>query len=616
MDRRGHTTAYGQACMQCFKAKTKCVARVDGDGCERCYRFKKHCHPSESIRRSNAQKNQTSAAKIAQLESKVDSLVSLLQSVVQSSGSSDALRKALENESLDANSDTSQQDSAGLLIPTPVSSTGTVPIHPTMTDSDDHPVPIMANMSPTSLTRSPSDMSSSNNVPSLPCELSPREAEEYLSVFRSKMLPYFAFIHIPTHLTAQQLQLERPFLYKAINTVVTPSTEQKLERGRELRRILAEVVIVENQSSLDLLLGLLTYITWGNDQFLNKGQSFSRLIQMAISLLRDLRLRKPMPREKQVFASIMSHPSTKHPAEVNDSSLEWKRVVLGCFVLHSVISTHFSHVEPPRWIPQMEEYLQAISTGKECSNDEIFAAQVRLQLLAQKAFRVREQQEVDSTQMLASTPLPTFLYLKALQVQLQELKASFPPEVQQQGIIIATAHYIELSIYEMADLTNNDPTTNNISTQGFERLEYLWQSLNAIKSWLDVFFSFSPSDCVGFSYIFWSQLLRSVMVLYKLSTYVDPAWDLQVVRCTLDLISTLDRVAEKLEQTSHEAGERSGDDIFAQVVRMTRTFKAWVIVETMPADVYGAGAANPGETMTDTFDFGGEMWMENFFGWS
>ncbi|RFU24274.1 hypothetical protein B7463_g12065, partial [Scytalidium lignicola] len=433
MDRRGLNAAYGQACIQCFKAKTKCVSRPDGDGCERCYRFKKPCYPSESTRRSNAQKNQTSVAKIAQLESKVDNLVSLLQSVIQSSGSSDALRKALENESLDASSNTSQQDSAGHLIPTPVSLTGTVVISPPIMDSDNTTVPITATMSPITLSRPP-DMDSPNNSFSLPCELSPQEAEEYLSIFRSKMLPYFAFIYFPNNLTAQQLQRDRPFLYKAIIAVVTPSTEQKLERGRELRRILAEVVIVENKSSLDLLLGLLTYITWGNDQFLNKGQSLSRLIQVAISLLRDLRLHKPMPREKQIFVSIMSHPSsTKHPAEVNDHSLDWKRVVLGCFVLHSVISTHFAHVEPPQWTPQMEEYLQAISASKECSNDEVFAAQVRLQLLAQKAFRVREQQEADSTQLLVPTPLPMFLYLKALQVQLQELKASFSSEVQQQG---------------------------------------------------------------------------------------------------------------------------------------------------------------------------------------
>ncbi|RFU24271.1 hypothetical protein B7463_g12066, partial [Scytalidium lignicola] len=113
---------------------------------------------------------------------------------------------------------------------------------------------------------------------------------------------------------------------------------------------------------------------------------------------------------------------------------------------------------------------------------------------------------------------------------------------------MATVHYTELSIYEMANMANTDPTANSISTPGFERLEYLY------------------------------------------------------------------RTAEKLEQTSYEAGERSGDDIFAQVAKMTRTFKAWVIVETMPTDVYGSGATNAGETMTDSFDFGSEMWMENFFG--
>lgn len=30
-----HSAPYGQACMHCFKAKCRCVSRLDGDGCER-----------------------------------------------------------------------------------------------------------------------------------------------------------------------------------------------------------------------------------------------------------------------------------------------------------------------------------------------------------------------------------------------------------------------------------------------------------------------------------------------------------------------------------------------------------------------------------------------------
>lgn len=38
MEKRGPTAGsgnYGQACMQCFKAKCRCIPRPDGGACER-----------------------------------------------------------------------------------------------------------------------------------------------------------------------------------------------------------------------------------------------------------------------------------------------------------------------------------------------------------------------------------------------------------------------------------------------------------------------------------------------------------------------------------------------------------------------------------------------------
>lgn len=34
----GQSAPYGQACMQCFKAKSKCILRESGDKCERLVR--------------------------------------------------------------------------------------------------------------------------------------------------------------------------------------------------------------------------------------------------------------------------------------------------------------------------------------------------------------------------------------------------------------------------------------------------------------------------------------------------------------------------------------------------------------------------------------------------
>ncbi|KAK2776201.1 C6 transcription factor [Colletotrichum kahawae] len=75
----GHAAPYGQSCTNCFKSKCKCILRSDGDSCERCHRLKKPCHPGDSIRRTAADNTQRANARIADLEGKLSSLVSLLQ---------------------------------------------------------------------------------------------------------------------------------------------------------------------------------------------------------------------------------------------------------------------------------------------------------------------------------------------------------------------------------------------------------------------------------------------------------------------------------------------------------------------------------------------------------
>ena len=207
----------------------------------------------------------------------------------------------------------------------------------TATDDDESEVPsTTANAAPTPSTYSFGIDSSSNTCPPS-CEPSVDEAEACLATFRSRMLPYFAFIHIPNDLTAQKLQ-DRPFLFRAIIAVASPSTIQKVARGKELKRILAQTTLVENQSSIDLLLCLLTYVAWSYDQFLNRSGTLSRLMLLAMSLVYDLRLNKPLPSDVHMIGAFgMGFDCYNDPGQSADQGLlERQRAVLGCFLLSSM----------------------------------------------------------------------------------------------------------------------------------------------------------------------------------------------------------------------------------------------------------------------------------------
>ncbi|KAL3431031.1 hypothetical protein BDV09DRAFT_199083 [Aspergillus tetrazonus] len=360
MGRRGPVNAspFGQACLHCFKSKSKCVSKGDGSGCERCHRQNKECCLSDAYRRRHIKKAHHDAARFAQLEGRVNALISLLQSP--------ALRDALEHGYVEQ--DESETEANGWSC------------------FDD---------------------------------VTPEEAEGYLAMFRDKMLRFFAFKYLPPEHSAHQLQQEQPLFFRAILTVTASSTQQRLLRGQELKQLIAQVAFVEAQGHMDLLLCVLTYVAWGYDQFLNKVAS-SSLTQLAMSLVCALHLHKSLPRVAHSVPGEVHGIQVPHPTNMKTGQLmlEQARAVLGCFLLSSIVSSYFGDMDAMRWTARMEGYLRDIERTTSSPTDKILALQVRLQRLVQRAVKMRDQQE---TGFYQTSPMLASVYVKTLQTQLQDI---------------------------------------------------------------------------------------------------------------------------------------------------------------------------------------------------
>jgi hypothetical protein len=291
--------------------------------------------------------------------------------------------------------------------------------------------------------------------------VSPSSASISLNTFRSRMLHHFPFVHLPAHLTTEQLWLDRPFLFRAIVCVTSASAEDKRASSLELKRVLCDMAFLQRspqqkqqqppQQTVDLLLGLLVYIAWGWEH-LRSRRSLSRLMVVAISLVgelrfldhavpeitRTIRLLEPKGGFDDVYGSTTATTATTTGAGGTDTQLylERQRAILGCFVLGSAVSAYFSQVDAPRWMPQMDKGLAAIiasgnSGGAECPSDAALAIQVRLQLLAIKAVQVRERAQLPDHPPPETLSPQALLYIKALMGQLQELRTSIPPAFQE-----------------------------------------------------------------------------------------------------------------------------------------------------------------------------------------
>lgn len=611
MSRRGpsHMGPYGLACMSCFKSKSKCVAHPGPDhlGCQRCHALNKPCQPSNAIRgRTAISKKPNSVARIAELESKIDGLISQLQSRKVIDGAATPTQSPSLSESPSASRPPGKRLLEPPLDAEEDDALESDPWEGRDEDCEEDEVEEAKNPNREPFRSSDSLHLGAAATPEPTPRVSDTTAETYVTTFRTYMLPHFAFIDPSSSWTAQKLQRDRPFLFRAILCAVVPSSVEKAARGAMLKKSIFEAMLgAENRTSVDrtdLLLALLTYMSWGWDHILNNC-NLSRLMLQAKSLACELRLDEP-PRAEARLMSLFdpafgsSSLSQDAGAATRQDFLERQRAVLGCFVLSSVVSAHYGHMDDAlRWTPQMEAGLAAIATNTACSTDALLAMQVRLQLLGQKAVQLNQQLQLHQGQSAASNDMtiyPALMDIATLQSQRHELEQSISQSLPHRGVILAHVHSTDLVMSEITHQISSmlpimvsqfarmtgpaamSTTGNSASTMSArqERSRCISQSMRAVQSCTSALLASPPSDFRGISFLQWAQLAHCIAALSRLTTTIDdPAWDRAVARAVVDVPALLGRVTDKLELVSQEIiREQGSDGLFDQLARIMREF--------------------------------------------
>ena len=101
----------------------------------------------------------------------------------------------------------------------------------------------------------------------------------------------------------------------------------------------------------------------------------------------------------------------------------------------------------------------------------------------------------------------------------------------------------------------------------FQRLECLYASVDALKSWFDVFLAIPPGEYIGFPFGIFSQLVHNLVTLYQLSTLDEPAWDKAAVRRIADVLHILKCVVNNTAQVAPLTKRDSNpdDDVFTHL---------------------------------------------------
>lgn len=182
----------------------------------------------------------SSASKAAQLEAKLDGIYSLLKNTGGASGLPADCDSTTASAPENASCPLVQNDYAATPMPSSLST-------PTLCSSSNS-------------TSSSNDSTIRDVCLSLP--IPPGLAEKNLNHFRSSNLKFLPFLHIPPHITTQQLLQEKPFLWLCIIAVCLPGSMQREGLFERITELLHKELLSKVNLNMDILLGLMTYLSW------------------------------------------------------------------------------------------------------------------------------------------------------------------------------------------------------------------------------------------------------------------------------------------------------------------------------------------------------------------
>ncbi|KAL2059766.1 hypothetical protein VTL71DRAFT_10150 [Oculimacula yallundae] len=610
-----------RACISCARAKAKCVPRnTDSSSCERCSRLRRPCEPavprapSQPRKRKVLEVDNLGKHRVKKLEEKLDGIVTLLKATKdpatpQCTSSSSNIRHASHGASQEQ-SQLPQLPDSGSYVPESAEIWnerlfygGTIRQRFALIGSYNPSIDPPAN-----LTQPTFDL--------IGTDLGVDDPEKLLYIFRNEMNPNFPFISIPDSTSIDIMRKDQPSLLIAILAVTSRASSNQLMLGKLLMQQFADRIVVKGERNMDLLLAILTYAGWCYHHFFNVPQLTS-LISLANSLVGDLRLMKPPPKDSRGFFDAVIRESVKgredcigtlQPSNYPIRTIEERRAALGYWYLTSLVGSFFQRGETAKWSPYLQECCSVLSDRPHHRDDKYAVALIKMQLIFERIY----QDPWHGTSEQHSYTAPPILYLKTLGSDVEVLRAEISAEMRDNPFSLLHYHNIGISLNKIG-LARSDNLAA-FTKKDFNRLECLFACARSVRDFTDVLLGIPASmyHCMPIST--YMDLTSVLGVLQMLSTFEHPDWNLDWLRETISLPDLLGRLSVRLFEVKAalnlDPGTTDRLDMFSQSAKKMGWIKLFV-EKTIP----GFTAAQAKEARSshspsvEVYDFNGDEFM-------
>ncbi|CRG91264.1 Protein SOGA2 [Talaromyces islandicus] len=415
--------------------------------------------------------------------------------------------------------------------------------------------------------------------------LTMESAEALLSTFKTQMIPHFPFIVIYSHETAEYLRKEKPFLFLAILSAAS-FADMPLQRllGNETKRFIASRMVLNGEVSFDLLQGLLVYLAWSH--YFTRPYRFTQFMQLAISLIIELRLDKP-PQAKSWKNNLQLKPDHGLKSQFASQpawSLAEQRAIVGCYYIASTFMVLRQRQFNFSLTPYIENCCKTLYNAAESPYDKYIMHMIQLQRIAEKIDRLSMQHAIE----LGNPGSASELYVSALKADLEAFRAGFPVDLHKTQPLDMQFHATELFLYQLSLSTiDHHFHGQNPSNHTFKE-ELLFSALIAAESIVNTFNSLPLGAEIALSNTEWTQMGFAILITNKIITTASslPGKGAAFSQRKFSWSSTLEHLRMRIQALSSGKLDRNGDrDAFYQFSQHISNFIEWFTRQNALADI-------------------------------
>ncbi|KAF4974797.1 hypothetical protein FZEAL_8351 [Fusarium zealandicum] len=522
-----------RACTSCARLKMKCQWPSSGAGrsessCSRCSRMKLDCQVPESRQR----KKRGKGTRVAQLEKKIDGIVSLLAA---------SQRK-------------------GLSPLTPESPQECHAHQQTLVAEESVTTDMAMDHGGASIEVGddvPKDFSEMELFPGF--RMSHEEAMKRFDVYRRDYSPQFGFVPIPDSMSSHELYAESRILYWTILATVSPLQDKvQLEFKAWFRRYLAEHVIIRQEKSIDILQAILVFLAWNDYHFYGELQ-VTNIVHLALALVVDLRLDRPagaiLAGPRSLLGDAWSSMGKPIGKAKTDQTLQEKRTVLGVYHITALLSSFFKKCSPLQWTNHLAQCCDSLTGTCEYESDMYIVALVKMQHLADRALSIMPPIDcLDRSGPIFQAPIA--MAMDNICSELERFSKFQPDVVRQHNGFWAHYHSLIVRIYEPIIMmkTASVSTSELPLSEPVQRSAHLWKCLEAVADFHAHHLSIPAAEISALPVPINCVLAFCTVTASRLALHDNsPDWDTGMARRRLNLLEVLKGMSDQYEEADKQA---------------------------------------------------------------